>query len=165
MQDPMFFYGVAFVVFIALAFVYGRKPTLGWIDGEIAKIRAELDQAHKLRAEAEAALSDCKARQIKAEAEAISIVAQARQQVEEMRVQAEKELEISLARHKQLAAERIRIAEAEAVADVRNTAIQLAMSMARKSLSEGLTDGDAARLVDQAIADLPALAPSKAKAA
>jgi F0F1-type ATP synthase membrane subunit b/b' len=57
------------------------------------------------------------------------------------------------------------MAEAEAVADVRTAAIDLAMSLARKTLSEGLSDKDASKLIDQAISDIPALKADKAKAA
>ena len=163
MQDPMFFYGVAFVIFIALAYMFGRKPALGWIDGEIAKIRAELDQSRALRAEAEAALADCKKKQAQAEADARQIVATAREQVEAMRKQAEIDLAASMARQEQLAAERIHMAEAEAVADVRAAGVELAMQMARKALSENMSDADATKLIDQAIADLPALNKPNAK--
>jgi len=134
-QDPMFLYAIAFFIFLALAFRFGRKPALAWIDGEIAKIRVELDAARQLRAEAEAALADCKAKQIRAEADAKAIIETAQQQVLAMRQQAETDLTAFLTRHENLAAERIRVAEAQAVADVRAAAIDLAMSLARKTLS------------------------------
>jgi len=165
MQNPMYIYAVAFVIFLALAFKFGRKPALDWIDGEIAKIRSELDSARALRAEAEAALAECKAKQARAEADAKSIVANAQQQVEAMRKKAESDLATSLARHSQLAAERIRMAEADAIADVRAAAINAAMDIARKKLTDNLSDADAARLVDQAIADIPAMKAAKPKAA
>jgi F-type H+-transporting ATPase subunit b len=154
-QDPMISYAVAFIIFMALAFVYGRKPALAWIDGEIAKIRHELDHANQLRTEAEAALAACKEKQAQAEVDAKAIVTMAQLQVDTMRAQAEKDLASSLERQQQLASERIRMAESEAIADVRAAAIDLAMSLARKTLASGLTDSDAARLIDQAIAELP----------
>ena len=165
MQNPMFFYAIAFFIFLALAYWLGRKPALNWVDGEIAKIRIELDQARQLRAEAEATLADCKAKQAKAEAEAKAILTMAQEQVDVMRKRAETDLAAYLARHEQLASERIRMAEAEAVADVRAAAIDLAMTMARKTLTENLPEGDAAKLVSQAIGDIPALKGAKAKAA
>jgi len=164
MQDPMFFYAIAFVIFLALAFIYGRKPAAGWLDGEIARIRGELDAARELRAEAEAALADCKEKQARAEADAKTIVKNAQEQVEEMRRAAGEELAATLRRHQQLAAERIRMAEFEAVNEVRAAAIKLAMDSARQSLS-GLSDTDAARLVDQAIGEIPAIKGKKAEAA
>ena len=165
LQDPMGIYAIAFIIFLALAYKFGAKPTLAWIDGEIAKIRSELDAARQLRAEAETALADCKKKQAVAEVEAKAIVETAKQQVEAMRMQAEKDLMTALTRHEQLAAERIHMAEAQAVADVRSAAIDLAMSLARKTLSETLTNTDASKLIDQAIADIPPLKADKAKAA
>jgi F-type H+-transporting ATPase subunit b len=164
-QDPMAVYAIALIIFLALAFVYGRKPALGWIDGEIAKIRAELDRASQLRAEAEAALADCKARQAKAEIDARTIVTLAQQQVEAMQKQAETDLAASLKRQEQLAAERIRMAEAEAVAEVRAAAVALAMTLARKNLMENMPDAVSGNLIDKAIAEIPALDRGKAKAA
>ena len=70
LHDPMGIYAITFVIFLALAYIFGRKPAMQWIDGEIAKIRVELDQARQLRAEAEATLADCQAKQARAEAEA-----------------------------------------------------------------------------------------------
>ena len=164
-QSPQFIYAVTFFVFLALAYWLGRKPLLGWLDGEIAKIRVELDQARELRAEAETTIADCKAKQARAEAEAKAILDTAKQQAEAMRHRAEVDLAAFLARHEKLAAERIHMAEAEAVADVRAAAISLAVSLARKTLAENVSENDAARLVTQAISDIPALKGAKAKAA
>ena len=82
-----------------------------------------------------------------------------------MHKQAEQDLAVSLARQEHLAAERIRLAEVEAVADVRKSAIDLAMTMARKNLSENMSEADAVKLIDQSIADIPGLSQPKNKAA
>lgn len=165
LQDPMFFYAIAFTLFAGLAFVYGRKPVVGWLDSEIAKIQTELDHARHLRAEAEAALESCKAKQAEAEADAKAILSRAEHQIEAMRLQAKNDLAATLKRHEQLAAERIRLAEAEAIALVRRAAVERAMGLAREKLASSLSDSDSARLIDQAISDIPALASDQAKAA
>ncbi|MDR3450867.1 MAG: hypothetical protein P4M15_14200 [Alphaproteobacteria bacterium] len=160
MQDPMFVYGVAFAICMLLAFKFGRKPILAWLDGEIAKIRVELDQAAQLRAEAEAALAASRAHQEQAEKDVKEIVKLAEQQVEDMRRQAEADLTASLAHQQRMASERIHLAEAEAVADVRAAAIELALQIARKNIAENLSSADAARIVDETIAAIPALKKS-----
>jgi F-type H+-transporting ATPase subunit b len=165
LKDPMFFYGIAFVIFLGLAYRYGRVPFLNWIDGEILKVRRQLDEAQKLRAEAEATLAEYKARQAAALAEAEALVRHARDEAARLKVQAEADLKSSLARHEQQAIERIRLAEAAAIAEVRQRAIDLAMNAARHTLAKELQGEAAARLVDQAIADLPKSAGAKAKAA
>jgi F-type H+-transporting ATPase subunit b len=165
MQSPIFFYGIAFVIFLALAWHYGRKPLLGWLDDEILKIRNELDQARKLRAEAEAMLAQYKKKQAEAMAEAEAIVRNAADEAARLRKQAESDLKDALAKHEQQAAARIRMAEAEAIADVRNAIVDGAMKLARETLAAKLDDAVAAKLMEQAIAEMPKLAAKKAKAA
>jgi F-type H+-transporting ATPase subunit b len=165
LKDPMFFYGIAFVIFLGLAYRYGRKPLSAWIDSEILKIRDELDQARQLREDAEAMLQDYKAKQKAALAEAEEIVANAKAEAESLKVQAETDLKNALARHEQQAIERIRIAESEALRDVRTATIDLAMSLATQALSSNLDEASAAKLVDQAIAEMPKAPAKKAEAA
>lgn len=166
LEDPMFFYAVAFVIFIALAYRFGRAGFLGWIDGEIAKVRHQLDEAQKLRAEAEATLVKYKVLQVEAAAGAEAMIRDASQEAVRLKAQAEADLKASLAHHEQQASERIRLAEAAALAEVRQRGIDMAMAIARQTLEAKLQGEAAAKLVDQAIADLPASGPSgKAKAA
>lgn len=156
-QDPMNIYAIAFVIFCALAYFLGRKPVAQWIDGEIAKITAELNVAHELRAEAEALLADCKAKQAKAEREAQVIVSMAKQQAQTMRKQADADLEATLTRQKQMAAERIQLAQEKAVHMVRQAAITMGMELARRALTENLSGEDASKLLEQAINEIPAI--------
>jgi F-type H+-transporting ATPase subunit b len=164
LQNPMVIYAVAFAVFVGLAYRYGRGAFLVWVDGEILKIRSQLDEAQKLRAEAEATLVEYKTKQALALKEADEMVQNAKVEAVRLKAQAEADLKASLARHEQLAVERIRMAEAAALAEVRQRGIDLAMEAARQSLQKKLQGDAAAKLIDEAIADLPATA-AKAKAA
>lgn len=155
MQDPTVLYAIAFTIFILLAVRYGRKPMLGWLDNEILKIRDELDQARALRAEAEATLADYKQKQASALAEANAIIAHAQEETARLKSEAEAKLKALLASHEQQALERVRQAEAEAVADVRAAAVDIAMTVATQILSEKIDATTASQLVDQAIAALP----------
>jgi F-type H+-transporting ATPase subunit b len=165
MKDPMSFYSIAFVIFLLLAFRYGRAPLLAWIDGEILKIREELGQAQKLRVEAEATLAEYSVKQALALAEAEAIVRNAVDEAVRLKAQAETDLTDALARHEEQALERVRLAEIEAISDVRTAAIELAIHMARTALSSNLDEATTVRLADQAIADLPKDTATKAKAA
>ncbi len=164
LQNPMFMYFIAFVIFMALAYIFGRKKATAWIDGEIAKVRAQLDDAAKLRAEAEATLAEYKAKQVATLADAEVLVRGAQDEAVRLKTQAEADLKASLARHEQQAAERIRLAEVQAMADVRTHAVDLAMKIARETLAKNLSGDAAAKMIDQAIAELPK-SDSKAKAA
>ena len=161
LHNPLNIYAFAFVVFWVLIYVFARKPIIQWLDGEIGKITAELNVAHDLRAEAESLLADCKAKQAKAEREAQVIVSMAKQQAQAMRKQADADLEATLTRHKQLAAERIQLAQEKAVSVVRQAAITMGMDLARRALTENLSGEDASKLLEQAINEIPSIKEAK----
>lgn len=165
LHDPIFFYAVAYVLFLGCAWVFLRKPGLEWVDGEIGKIRDELEQARQLRAEAEASLAACKAKKAAALAEADAIVKHAKEEAARLEAEAEAELKYVLARHEQHAVERIRIIEQEAVSAVRAAVVDQAMAAIRKALVDRMDESGFTKLADQAIADMPRLTVDKAKAA
>ena len=156
---------VSLLAFLALAFRFGKKPVQGWLDTEIEKIRSQLEQAKRLRSEAEATLADYRVKQQVAMAEAEAIVAHAKEEAAQLRQAAEAELQASLARHEQQALDRIRQSERDAMAVVRQAVIHEAMVLARQSLADNLDTVTAQRLIDQAIADVAQLQTTKAKAA
>jgi len=160
LHDPMSWYTVAFVLFLGLAWHYARKPAVGWLDAKIGLIRAELDRACALRTEAEATLASYKKKYDSAMRDAAEIVRHAKEEAVRLKVQSEIDLKNALARHEHQTAERLRLAETEAVTAVRAAAIDQAMELARKTLSVS-----ADKLADQAIAELPKLAATKARAA
>jgi F-type H+-transporting ATPase subunit b len=163
MQDPMFWYAVPFAIFCVLAWRYARKPILAWLDAEILKIDNEIKRAKQLRAEAETTLASCRKNYANAMAEADEIVRYAQEEAADLKKQAERALKAALERQEQQAAERIRLTEGEAVAAVQAAAVEEAMHIVRKTLDAQMDK--AGSLVDQAIAELPKLAASKAKAA
>jgi F-type H+-transporting ATPase subunit b len=165
LQDPGFWYAVAFVIFIGIAFKFTRKPATAWLDDEIAKIRQELEQARRLRAEAEASLAEYTKKQAIAMADAEAIVQQAHDDAIQVKSKAEADLQAALERHEKQALNRIRMAENEAVTQVRDATIDAAMQLVRKALSEQIDDVTSTKLIEQAIKELPAAKPAKAKAA
>jgi len=167
LQDPGFWYAVAFVIFCALAFVFTRKPAASWLDEEIAKIRKELEQARQLRAEAEASLADYQRKQSEALSEAKTIIKRAHEQAAEIKSKAETDLNAALERREKQALNRIRRSEAEATEEIKNKAVDMALALASKTLAALNDDAMSAKLLDHAIDELPKTAPasSKAKAA
>ncbi len=86
--------------------------------------------------------------------EAESIVAQAKEEATRLRAQAQTDLEQSIERRKTQALERIAQSEAQAIASVRNTAVDVAMAAAEKLITDQMNDGKQDALVDQSIKDL-----------
>ncbi|WP_291297526.1 F0F1 ATP synthase subunit B [Elioraea sp.] len=155
MSDPKFWVAISFVIFIALAW----KPLIGrflsGLDARSARIKAEIDEAQRLRTEAEAMLKRAEAARADAEKEAAALLAHAREEAARVTEAARVELDVALKRREKMALDRIAAAEAEAAAAVRNAAADVAIAAARNLIASGLTQDGHASLVDAAIADIP----------
>lgn len=154
-QDPKFWVAVSFFLFLALAWKPVIMRIVGMLDERAAKIRAEIDEAGRLRAEAETMLKRAEAARSAAEQEAAAIIAHARDEARRVAEASKLELEAALKRREQMALDRIAAAEADAAAAVRNTAADVAITAARSLIASGLTTDGHAALVDAAIADIP----------
>jgi F-type H+-transporting ATPase subunit b len=143
------------VIFIALVFRPGKKAITGGLDARRLSIINELDEAHRLRAEAEALLADAKLRHQSAAKDAGEIVAFAREEAARMQLQAAADLKDHVARREKQALDRIAQAEASALADVRNHAVDMAMAASGDLLTQKLSGSDGDRLLDDVIASLP----------
>jgi len=154
-HDPTFWVAVAFVAFVGFA-VYLKVPGMltKMLDERSAKIAKDLEEARRLREEAEKLFADYDARAKAAQQEAEGIIAQARAQAEREAKAAEAALAQALERRAKAAQDKIAQAEAQAVAEVRAAAVEAAILAARKVVAESLTPADAARLVDRSIGDL-----------
>lgn len=161
LNDTVFWYAVAVVAFAIVAILKIRGPILGMLDGEIAKVRCELDEAKRLHAEAEATLLDYKARQQDAAKEAELIVEEARRDASRLRVQAEADLKATLERHEQLFLARVKLAHEEAIDEVRAFVIDEVLIEARGKLNKLAGQPESVALVDRIIADLPKLTKTK----
>jgi len=155
MQDPTFWTAVAFVIFVALLFRPEKKALLGALDGRIEQIRAEVEEAQRLREEAQTLLASYQRKQREAAQEAEEIVKQARAEAELHRKETETAMADLLKRPEAAAVEKIAHAEAAAVQEVRDIAIDLAIAATQKILAEKVTGGLSDKLVDKAIAELP----------
>ncbi|MEK9944541.1 MAG: F0F1 ATP synthase subunit B [Alphaproteobacteria bacterium] len=144
----------AFFIFLAVAIKMGWKRVTAGLDARAAAIRDELDQARKLREEAQGILAEYQRKRRDAEKEADEIVEHAKEEAVALRAEAERKLEESLARRTRLAEEKIGRAEAQAIQDVRNTAIDVAVTAAQKLIAENLDDGRAQALIDDAIGEV-----------
>jgi F-type H+-transporting ATPase subunit b len=154
-SDAKFWVALSIVLFFVL---FGTKlwgVIAGGLDTRAAKIKAELEEARRLRAEAEAMLAEARRGREAAEAQAAAMVAHARDEAARLAKEAESELAASTARRERQAADRIAAAEAQAVAAVRAAAADAAIAAARQVIATGMDAGQQAKLVDNAIAALP----------
>ena len=153
--NPEFWILVAFVVFFVL---FGRRMwavIAGALDGRASVIRAELDEAARLRAEAEKMLHDAQAAREAALAEARDVRARSHEEAARVTREAEAEAHASVKRREQMALDRIAAAEKAVVLEVRQLAADLAVQAAREVIAATLSADQGAVLVDEAIAGLP----------
>ncbi|MCX8231563.1 MAG: ATP F0F1 synthase subunit B, partial [Alphaproteobacteria bacterium] len=113
-DNVLFWEGLAFVIFIAVAAKMGGKRITAALDARSDAIRDELDQARRLREEAQSLLAEYQRKRRDAEKEADEIVEHAKEEAVTLRAQAERKLEENLARRTRLAEEKIGRAEAQA---------------------------------------------------
>jgi F-type H+-transporting ATPase subunit b len=154
-QDPRNWVVIAFVIFFVL---FGRKiwgALSGMLDARADKVRSELEEAARLRREAETMLDEARKSRDEALADAKKLIEGAQVEAGRLTAAAAAEAEASAKRREQMAIDRIAAAEKAALDEVRYTAVDVASLAARQVIAEGLTQDASNALVDRAIAELP----------
>ncbi|MBS0248024.1 MAG: ATP F0F1 synthase subunit B [Proteobacteria bacterium] len=146
---------IAFVLFIAgLGYIGVHKMLAKSLDDRAARIKAELDEARKLKDEAAAVLAEYQRKRAAAESEAQSIVAGAKEDAARMALEAKAKIEEFVARRTKMAEVKIAQAEAQAAADVRAAAAEAAIAAAEKILSAEAKGPLAGELIAKGIEDV-----------
>ena len=152
-----FWVAVAFVLLMAVFAYFGiHRTVLKALDNRADRIRAELDEARRLKDDAAKLLAEYKARHAKAEAEAQDIIASAKAEAERIASEAKTKLEDFVARRTKTAESKIALAEAQALADVRAAAANAAVMAASTILSQSVTGSVAGDLLNKGIAEVKA---------
>jgi len=138
-----------------LVYVGVPKTVLGLLDDKSKKIADDLDEAKRLREEAQSLLAEYERKRQAAEEEAQEIIDAAKQEATRLTKEAQTSLEDLISRRTKAVEEKIAQAESQAVADVRARSADIAVEAARHVLIEKMGDkGD--DLVAQAIKDVSA---------
>ena len=154
MFEAEFWVAVAFVIFIGvLGYFRVHELLLKSIDDRRERIKAEFDEARRLKAEAEALLATSRRKQQEAEHEAQAIVAGARTEAERLAAEAETKIEEFVVRRTKMAENKIAQAEAQALADVRSAAAEVAVAAAKTILTRTVKDKVADNLLAKGIED------------
>ncbi|HLO77783.1 MAG TPA: F0F1 ATP synthase subunit B [Magnetospirillum sp.] len=155
LTNPHTWVYAAFGLVVFFAFKPVFRAITAALDGRAAKIKARLDEAHKLREDAQEMLATYQRKQREAMKEAEEIIAHAKSEAERLSKQAAKDLEEALKRREAQALERISQAEAQALKEVQNVAVDVAINAARAVLTQSVSEAQKSALADAAIADLP----------
>ena len=154
-QPPEFWVASGFLLLIALIAKPAWKGVTSSLDSRSEKIKATLDEAASLREEVQHLLAEYQRKQRDVAREVDEILANALAEAEHSSREASEELSEALKRREDLAMDKISQAEAEAMQTVRNTAIDVAISATQRILKDQLNEAAAAKLIDNAIAELP----------
>jgi F-type H+-transporting ATPase subunit b len=158
MFEAEFWVAVAFFLFLGVLAYFGvHKLILTSVDQRRDRIKAELDEARRLKEEAQALLAEYQRKQGEAEQEAAAIVAGAQAEADRLVVEAKAKMEEFVARRTKMAETKIAQAEAQAVADVRAAAADAAIAAAERVLTENVKGPVADKLVAKGIEDLSKL--------
>jgi F-type H+-transporting ATPase subunit b len=143
-----------FLFFAILGFAGVPKLVADQLDAKGARIQSELDEATRLRAEAEGLLAQIRTEKAEAEAQAADMLAAAEADARVMEAEAKVKLEETLARRQALAERRIAQAEVQATAEVKAAAADLAARAAEQILTARLASQTSDPLLDAAIAQI-----------
>jgi len=153
-EDANFWILIAFATF---AGVFGRKAWAAikkTLDGRRDKIQSELDEAQRLREEAQSLLAEYERKQLEAEDEARQMVEHAKVEAERHADNAKQALEETMRRREEAAMQRIQQAETDALREVRETAAALAVEATAQLIRENLDDTLADALIERSIREM-----------
>ena len=157
LREPEFWVAIGFVLVILLLVWKGvPKMIADMLDRRAAVIAAELAEAKRLRQEALAMLADYQRKAASAEAEAQSIVTEARADAARFAEESRANLNAQIARRAQAAQDKIAQAEAAAMNEIRGHAADAAVAAAQKLIAARMDEKRAGALIEGSIKDLGA---------
>jgi F-type H+-transporting ATPase subunit b len=155
MQETENWVAIAFLMFLGLlAYLGVHRKVAGSLDQRQARIKSELDEARRLKEEAQALLAEFERKGREAESEAAAMIAGAKADAERVAAEAKTKMEDFVARRTKMAEAKITQAEAQALADVRAAAADAAVAAAEKILSATAKGQVADDLLKQGIEDV-----------
>lgn len=143
---------IAFIVFVGIL-LYAKVPAkiTGMLDQRAATIKAELEEARQLREEAKTILASYERKQKEVQEQVERIVTSAKEEATSAMVKAKEDLAVSIARRVKAAEEQIVSAEAGALRQVRERAVEVAVKAAGDVLTKQMTAEGASASIDAAI--------------
>ena len=154
LTDPRTWVTAAFLTFVLLDYKKIAALIANGLDNRTARIKSELDEARRLREEAEAVLAEYKQKQAEYLKEAEQMLESAKNDAQQLRAYAETELKASLDARMKQAVERIAQEEASAINDVRDHVVDIALAAARNIISDQVGTMSQEELIKLALADI-----------
>ncbi len=156
--DATFWALMALIVFLALV-LYLKVPGMiaKNLDDRASAIRGELNEARKLREEAQAILAEYQRKRQDAESEAQSIIEAATHEAEALSADARRKTDEFVARRTAMAENKIAQAEAQAISDVKSAAVEIAVAAAQSIVAGKVKGAAGDKIIKSSIAEVKAL--------
>jgi len=155
LHEHEFWVLIGFIIFVVAVWRKAGQALGGGLDARAERIRKQIGEAEALRGEAETMLREAEQRQRAALEETKALLAEATREAARLKDQASKDVAAMLGRRRQAAIEKIAQAEAAAIAEVRQYAVDVAIAATRQVLTDQVQGALADRMIDQAIVELP----------
>ncbi len=154
-QDAEFWIFVALAL-LAVVLWRAKVPSAAAkaLDAAGDKVRAQLEEAQRLREEAEALLMRIQADKLEAERSAAELLKAAEEDAQRLRVDAAAKLEEDVRRRARMAEQKIALAEAQAAQQVKAAAAELASQAAEAILLARVSVAKSDPLIDQGLSEL-----------
>ena len=155
--EPETWVAIAFVILMVLfAYLGIHRTVLTALDHRAERIKAELDEARRLKEDAAKLLAEYKTKRTSAEREAQEIIANAKAEAERIATETKAKMEDFVARRTKTAEGKIALAETQALADVRAAAADAAVAAASTVLSQTVKGPVAESLLSKGISEVKA---------
>ncbi|WP_172328563.1 F0F1 ATP synthase subunit B [Mangrovicoccus sp. HB161399] len=143
---------LAFILFVAVLVYFKVPGILGkMLDKRADSIRSELDEAKALREEAQALLASYKRKQEEMAEQAQKIVDTAKREAKAAAEKGKADLETSIARRMAAAEEQLASAEAQAIKEVRDQAVNVAVAAAGEVIAKQMAPAQSEALFEDAL--------------
>ena len=164
-ESTTFWLAVSTVIFMVLLWRYGRNPILTTLDTRSEKIRQQIADSEALKQEAQDLLARYQQKHRDAIREADEILAAAQKKAEAARIKAEKDLKETIDRYERQSLSRIQRFEKQAVRELKEEIVNIAIDTVEKQLEDSLTEDQRAALTEKSMARAKAFFENDEKAA
>lgn len=154
-HDTGIWVAISFALFAAFAYKMGRKSIVSALDSRIEEVKGEIENAERLRVEAQELLAQYQRKQRDAEKEASDMLDRAKEQAQQLKKTAETDLKEVMARRETQLAERLKRIEENAIADIQNHAAELAVAATAEMIAKTLDEKTNKSLNEATIQKLP----------
>ena len=136
LHDTNFWVAISFIIFMIIAYKYGKDAVLNGLDGKIDAIKTELGEAERLRVDAQELLAEYQRKHKDALGEAEIIIAEARKHAEDIRKKAEDDMDKAQIRRQVQLEEKLNRLEQNAASEIQAYTAKIAINATREILKE-----------------------------